>query len=350
DLDPARRTAGSRGAAERRRRRDPRRAAPQCRRPRQGRARHADPARRPGDLQPAQHPRTVAGRGRRGRHAVHRRLRLHGRQDPRREEGGDRQRRPRLQHRPASGVQRGGARLPRRPAAGSGLMAGRLAGKMAVVVGAGQTPGETIGNGRATAILFAREGATVMCVDRRLASAEETAQMIAQEGGQATAYEADITKEADCEKMAAEARARMGRIDILHNNVGIGLRDRSVTRLEEADFDRIMTTNLKGMWLTIKHVLPVMRDGGGGAIVNISSMAAVASSNLVAYGMSKAGVNKLTHITAAGNAQYMIRCNCIMPGLMDTPMAVGGRAAEQGRPTDEIRAGRDSQVPLGRKM
>jgi NAD(P)-dependent dehydrogenase (short-subunit alcohol dehydrogenase family) len=137
---------------------------------------------------------------------------------------------------------------------------------------------------------------------------------------------------------------------ILHNNVGIGLRDRSVTRLQEADFDRIMTTNLKGMWLTIKHVLPVMREGGGGAIVNISSMAAVAASNLVAYGMSKAGVNKLTHITAAGNAEHMIRCNCIMPGLMDTPMAVGGRATEQGRPTDEIRAGRDAQVPLGRKM
>ncbi|HEY1751386.1 MAG TPA: SDR family NAD(P)-dependent oxidoreductase [Caulobacteraceae bacterium] len=230
-------------------------------------------------------------------------------------------------------------------------MAGRLAGKTAVVVGAGQTPGETIGNGRATAILFAREGATVMCVDRRLASAEETVATIAQEGGQASAYEADITSEAACQALAAEAKTRLGRIDILHNNVGIGLRDRSVTQLQEADFDRIITTNLKGMWLTIKHVLPVMREqGGGGAIVNISSMAAVASSNLVAYGMSKAGVNKLTRITAAGNTQHMIRCNCIMPGLMDTPMAVGGRAAEQGRSTDDIRAGRDAQVPLGRKM
>ncbi len=229
-------------------------------------------------------------------------------------------------------------------------MAGRLAGKTAVVVGAGQTPGETIGNGRATAILFAREGAAVMCVDRRMASAEETAAMIVQEGGRASAYEADITREADCEALAAEGKARLGRIDILHNNVGIGLRDRSVTQLREEDFDRILATNLKGMWLTIKHVLPVMREQGGGAIVNISSMAAVASSNLVAYGMSKAGVNKLTRITAAGNTQYMIRCNCIMPGLMDTPMAVGGRASEQGRSTDDIRAQRDAQVPLGRKM
>ena len=230
-------------------------------------------------------------------------------------------------------------------------MAGRLAGKTAVVVGAGQTPGETIGNGRATAILFAREGATVLCVDRRLDSAAETAAMIEAEGGRASAYEADITQESACQALAAEAKARLGRIDILHNNVGVGGRDNSLTQLEAEVFDRIMTTNLKAMWLTIKHFLPLMREqGGGGSIVNISSMAAVASSNLIAYGMSKAGVNKLTHATAAGNTQYMIRCNCIMPGLMDTPMAVGGRAAAQGRPTDDIRAARDAQVPLGRKM
>ena len=117
-------------------------------------------------------------------------------------------------------------------------------------------------------------------------------------------------------------------------------------------FDRIMTTNLKAMWLTIKHFLPLMREqGGGGAIVNISSMAAVASSQ----------PDRLRHVQGRGEQadprhrgrptpSYMIRCNCIMPGLMDTPMAVGGRAAAQGRPTDEIRAGRDAQVPLGRKM
>jgi NAD(P)-dependent dehydrogenase (short-subunit alcohol dehydrogenase family) len=230
-------------------------------------------------------------------------------------------------------------------------MPGRLAGKTAVVVGAGQTPGETIGNGRATAVLFAREGATVLCVDRRLDSAAETVAMIEAEGGKAGAYEADITQEAACRSLAAEARARLGRIDILHNNVGIGRGDSSLTQLDEAVFDRIMTANLKGMWLTIKHVLPVMREQeSGGAIVNISSMAAVAASNLIAYGMSKAGVNKLTRATAAANTRYMIRCNCIMPGLMDTPMAVGGRAATQGRSTDDIRAARDAQVPLGRKM
>ena len=229
-------------------------------------------------------------------------------------------------------------------------MAGRLAGKTAVVVGAGQTPGETIGNGRATAILFAREGATVLCVDRRLDSAAETVAMIEAEGGKASAYEADITNEAACQALAAEAKARLGRIDILHNNVGIGGRDNSLTQLEGDVFDRIMTTNLKAMWLTIKHFLPPMREQGGGAIVNISSMAAVAASNLIAYGMSKAGVNKLTRATAAANTRYLIRCNCIMPGLMDTPMAVGGNAAARGAPVEEIRAGRDALVPLGRKM
>ena len=230
-------------------------------------------------------------------------------------------------------------------------MPDRLAGKTAVVVGAGQTPGETIGNGRATALLFAREGATVLCVDHRLDSAAETAAMIEAEGGKASIYRADITREAECQALAAEAKARLGRIDILHNNVGVGRGDSSITQLDEAVFDHIVTTNLKGMWLTIKHFLPLMREQEAGAsIVNISSMAAVASSNLIAYGMSKAGVNKLTHATAAANTRYMIRCNCIMPGLMDTPMAVGGRAASQGRPTEEIRAGRDAQVPLGHKM
>jgi len=126
-------------------------------------------------------------------------------------------------------------------------MAPRLAAKRAVVVGAGQTPGETIGNGRATAILFAREGATVLCVDRVLERAEETAALIAAEGGSAIGYEADITDEVACQALALAAKDRLGRIDILHNNVGIGGRDNSLTRLEAEVFDRIMTTNLRAM-------------------------------------------------------------------------------------------------------
>jgi len=227
---------------------------------------------------------------------------------------------------------------------------GRLAGKMAVVVGAGQTPGETIGNGRATALLFAREGAKVMCVDRLLERAMETAEIIAAEGGQASAYAADITDEAQVEALVAEAKRRLGRIDILHNNVGIGLRDRSVTQLRAEDFDRIIDVNLKGMWLTIKHALPVMKAQGGGVIVNISSVAAIAPANIIAYEVSKAGVNKLTTSTAALNARHLIRCNAIMPGLMDTPMAVQGYSASRGESVETVRAARNARVPLGGKM
>ena len=224
---------------------------------------------------------------------------------------------------------------------------GRLDGKSAVVVGAGQTPGSTIGNGRAAAILFAREGAQVLCVDRDLASAQETVKIITGEGGRAVAFCADITREADCEALVAAAKARMGRLDILHNNVGIGHGDGPVHRLEEAAWERIMAVNLKGMWLTIKHALPVMREqAAGGAIVNISSLAAIAPANIIAYEISKAGVNKLTTSTAALNARHNIRCNAIMPGLIDTPMPIENIARARGESVDAVRATRNARVPL----
>jgi len=229
-------------------------------------------------------------------------------------------------------------------------MADRLHDKAAVVVGAGQTAGETIGNGRATAILFAREGARVLCVDRNLASAHDTVAMIEAEGGTAFAFQADVGKEADCMALVAEGVARLGRLDILHNNVGIGGGDSSIARLELANWEKILKVNLTGMWLTIKHVLPVMKSQGGGAIVNISSVAAIAPANIIAYEVSKAGVNKLTTSTAALNARHMIRCNAIMPGLMDTPMAVQGYSASRGESVETVRAARNARVPLGAKM
>ena len=230
-------------------------------------------------------------------------------------------------------------------------MTGRLAGKTCVVVGAGQTPGETLGNGRAMAILFAREGADVLCVDRDLGRAEETAAMITGEGGRAGALAADIAKGADCESIVAAAKARFGRIDVLINNVGIGGGgDGPAHRLSEAAFDRIIAVNLRGMWLTLKAAIPVMREGGGGAIVNISSLAAVAGGNQLAYEVSKAGVNRLTTAVAQSNARHNIRCNALMMGFMDTPMAVSGIAGATGRSTDEVRAERDAMVPLGGKM
>ncbi|HZZ32372.1 MAG TPA: SDR family NAD(P)-dependent oxidoreductase [Phenylobacterium sp.] len=229
-------------------------------------------------------------------------------------------------------------------------MTGRLEGKIAVVVGAGQTPGETVGNGRAMAILFAREGASVLCVDRIEERAEETAALITEEGHVASFLAADIVKGADCAKIVEEAKTRYGRLDILVNNVGIGGGDAPAHRLEEAAFDRIIAVNLKGMWLTIKAALPQMREQGGGAIVNISSLAARAGGIQLAYEVSKAGVNRLTTSVAQSNARYGVRCNAVMMGYMDTPMAVSGIAAATGKPTSEVRAERDARVPLGGKM
>lgn len=226
----------------------------------------------------------------------------------------------------------------------------RLENKIAIVTGAGQTPGETIGNGRATAILFAREGAKVMLTDRNLESAEETAAMIRDEGGDCFTFEMDVANETDCQNMVAACRDRYGRIDILHNNVGIGGGDGGVTSLTEEAWSRIMDVNLKSMFLTCKHTVPVMREQGSGAIVNISSAAAVASTGMLAYKTSKAGVIALTHNVAMGNARHGIRANCIMPGLMNTPMAVEGNVQSRGIAREEVIAARDARVPLKSRM
>lgn len=226
-------------------------------------------------------------------------------------------------------------------------MGERLAGKTAIIVGAGQTPGETIGNGRAMAILFAREGANVMCVDRRLDSAEETVRMIADEGGKAFAFEADVTRTTACAAIAQEAVARLQRIDILVNNVGTGRGDAPPHAIDEEAWDRIMDINLKSMAMTIRNVLPLMRAQKSGAILNISSLAAIAGHHMVTYEVSKMAVNRLTTVVASGNAKHGVRCNVIMPGLMDTPMAITGSAAASGKTTETLRAERNARVPMG---
>lgn len=229
-------------------------------------------------------------------------------------------------------------------------MSGRLADKVAIVVGAGQTPGDTIGNGRATAVLFAREGARVLAVDLRLESAEETVKMIEAEGGQARAFAADATREADCQAFVAACVGSWGRIDVLHNNVGIGGGDAGPAHVEEAAWDRILAVNLKSVVFPCKHALPVMRRQGSGVITNVSSVAAVCSTGIVAYKTSKAGVNAYTQSLAIGNAKYGIRANVIMPGLMNTPMAIEGISQALGVPKEELVRARDAQVPLGAKM
>jgi len=231
-------------------------------------------------------------------------------------------------------------------------MAGRLHDKVAVIVGAGQSPGETMGNGRATALLFAREGAQVVAVDRDLASAEETVGLIAGEGGQALALAADVTDEAAVAAAVVATLDRHGRIDVLHNNVGVSVAagDAPVTEIDEAAFDRVMAVNLRGMVMTCKHVVLAMRRQQAGAIVNISSVSAAAVYPNIAYKTSKAGVVALTQQLALENARYGVRANCILPGLMDTPMAVDTRSRLSGRPRAEIVAERDAKVPLKGKM
>jgi NAD(P)-dependent dehydrogenase (short-subunit alcohol dehydrogenase family) len=229
-------------------------------------------------------------------------------------------------------------------------MTGRLADRAAIVVGAGQTPGETIGNGRATAILFAREGARVLLVDRDLDSAAETQAMIAAEGGRAEVHQADVTIESDCRSVSEHCVEVYGRIDVLHNNVGIGGGDAGPTQLREEDWDRIMNVNLKSVFLTCKYALPVMREQRGGVITNISSVAAVCAVGIVAYKTSKAGLNAYTHALATGNAKYGIRVNAIMPGLMNTPMAIEGISQARGIGREALIEQRDALVPLGNKM
>ena len=226
----------------------------------------------------------------------------------------------------------------------------RLKDKTAIVTGAGQTPGETIGNGRATALLFAREGARVLLTDRNLDSVKETEQMILDEGYEATIFQMDVVSESDVKEMARLCLDRYGRIDILHNNVGIGSNDGGVVHLERENWQRIIDVNLTSMFLTCKHVIPAMREQQSGAIINISSVAAIASTGMLAYKTSKAGVIALTENVAMGNAKYGIRANCIMPGLMNTPMAIEGYSRAQGRSREEVIAARDKRVPLRHKM
>src|SRR5262245_17399783 len=217
--------------------------------------------------------------------------------------------------------------------------AGRLAGKVAIVTGGGSR-GPGIGNGRAAAILFAREGARVAIVDRVGAAAEETRRMIEKEGGVAVAVEADVTHSAECERVVESTVERWQTIDILHNNVGIGASG-SVVDTAEAVWDQVMRVNVTSMMLMSKHVIPVMAAGGGGAIVNVSSVSAIRPRGLTAYTTSKGAVNALTMAMAVDHAAQGIRVNCILPGPVYTPMvAMGGM-------TEAQRAVRARAAPLG---
>ncbi len=228
----------------------------------------------------------------------------------------------------------------------------RLDGRTAIVVGGGQSPGEGVGNGRATALTFAREGAAVMVLDNRLRSAEETAAMITDAGGKARAREADVTREASLKAAVEATVGAWGRLDILHYNVGVSIAggDAPPSEITEEAFDRCVAINLRGSVMAAKHALPVMREQGSGVLLFIASMAAWLTYPLVGYKTTKAAMIAQTEQLAAENARHGVRANVILPGLMDTPMAVDTRAREFGKPREEIAAARDARVPLGGKM
>jgi NAD(P)-dependent dehydrogenase (short-subunit alcohol dehydrogenase family) len=224
-------------------------------------------------------------------------------------------------------------------------VSGRLAGKTAVVVGAGQQPGDTIGNGKAIALTFAREGAEVLCVDRDAGRAQATADEIGAAGGKGFALAADIVTQADA--IVAAAMDRWGRIDICVSNVGIGHNaDGPVHRHDDDTFDTVFAVNFTGARRLVRAVLAPMRDAGAGSIVLISSLASTAGANMIAYEVSKAALNRLAIATALGSARRGVRCNAILPGLIDTPMGVGGTAERDGRDVAAQRDLRNAAVPL----
>ena len=226
----------------------------------------------------------------------------------------------------------------------------RLGNKVGIVVGGGQQMGATIGNGRAACLVFAHEGAKVMVVDRDLQSAQRTVEEITESGGTAIAFGGDWTRPDDCRAFVSAALAKWDRIDFLQNNVGTLMGDAVPSELAEADFDRILSINLKGCLFACQSVLPQMRAQSSGTIVNVSSLAATGNTPLTAYKISKAGMNALTQALALENAAFGIRVNAVAPGLLDTPMGIIGHTARLEHEEARARQERNKLVPLRGKM
>jgi len=228
-------------------------------------------------------------------------------------------------------------------------MGDRVKGKVAIVTGAGST-GLGIGNGKAAAILYAREGARVILIDYNLDAAEETKGLIDEEGGDCVTFKADVSKSNDCKKIIEKCIQTYGRVDILHNNVGIDIPG-GVVETSEEDWDRTMNVNLKSMFLTCKYALPYMETQGSGSIINIASTSAIRSYGCIstAYCASKAGVIALTREVAVQYAAKGIRANAILPGLMNTPMAVAALTDAYGGNVEKMTKTRDAMSPTGKQ-
>jgi NAD(P)-dependent dehydrogenase (short-subunit alcohol dehydrogenase family) len=216
-------------------------------------------------------------------------------------------------------------------------MAERLKEKVAIVTGAGSR-GPGLGNGKAAATLFAREGARVLCVDQVMERAGETVESIRAEGGIAEAHAADVTRAADCEAMVAAALSRWGGLDVLHNNVGIESRH-GVSETTEEEWDRVMAVDLKSMLLATKAAIPAMTARGGGSVICVSSIAALRGYGRTAYAAAKAGVIGFVTSISVQLGPKKIRVNAIAPGPVWTPMV------EDLGP--EMRERRRQSIPLG---
>ncbi|MBV8812703.1 MAG: glucose 1-dehydrogenase [Acidobacteriaceae bacterium] len=228
-------------------------------------------------------------------------------------------------------------------------MSGRLQDKVAIVIGAGSS-GPGWGNGKAAAVLYAREGAKVFAVDIRTDAADETTEIIKREGGEAVSYGADVSKSEDVKALVQKCLNTYGRIDVLLNNVGI-LAVGGPEELDEETWDRHMSVNVKGAFLSCKYVLPVMVEQGKGVVVNISSIASIRYTGYpsAVYNASKGALNQLTQNVAVQYAAKGIRANCVLPGLMDTPMIREPlkNVYGPGGMEDMIRR-RNEQVPMGK--
>jgi NAD(P)-dependent dehydrogenase (short-subunit alcohol dehydrogenase family) len=225
-----------------------------------------------------------------------------------------------------------------------------LEGKVALVVGGGQAPGEAVGMGRAAAITFARAGARVFVGDRSLAAADETVDVIAAEGGMASPVLIDVLCEDSVVAAINAIDSAAQRLDILHNNVGAGVSigDAALDQITLEAFDQITNLNLRGMVLTCKHAIPLIARGGGGSITSVGSTATITNYDQIGYKTSKAGVEAMSEHIAWMYAKSGIRSNVVIPGLTDTPMSIDTRARVSGRPREELVRERDVKVPLGR--
>ena len=228
-------------------------------------------------------------------------------------------------------------------------MAARLENKIAIVTGGGSI-GPGIGNGKATAILYAREGARVMVVDRDLSAAEETKKIITADDGTCITFQADVSNSDECKKMAENCLQHFHKIDILHNNVGIEIPG-GIDSLSEENWNRTINVNLTSMFLTCKYVIPYMEEQSSGSIVNISSINAIRVLPALssAYSSSKAGIIALTREIAIQYAHKGIRANAVLPGLMNTPFVTASLTDAYGGKADEMTRIRESMCPMGKQ-